>query len=408
MPIGVRGDLYIGGDGLARGYLNQPQLTATRFISNPFSAESGSQLYRTGDLARYLPDGNIEFLGRLDDQVKIRGFRIELGEIQSTLEQHPAVHQCVAAVREDDGEKQIVAHVARRPGTAPSESELRAHLAGQLPPYMLPTSFVILDEFPLLPSGKVDRRALPAPALGRRSADSSSGAAVGQTQRKLVAIWIDLLHLDDVGIHESFFQVGGHSLRAISLLARIQEVFGVSLPLRRIFQTPTIAGLAEAIDSACLSQAAAPSAIPQTGGEIRAPLSFAQQRLWFLDRLEEHRAVYNVPVAWRLSGPLDPGRLERALDRIVRRHESLRTCFPAEAGVPVQVVREGPASAVHLSIVDLSHLTGDAQRTELARLLAEQAQGPLRSRPRPVAAHHALPPGRAGPRLRHHAAPHRL
>jgi len=245
VPIGVPGELHIGGTGIARGYLNRPELTAEKFIPDPFSSVPGRKLYKSGDLARFLPDGNIEFLGRIDHQVKIRGFRIELGEIDAVLAKHPEVVDTLVLVREDrPGDKRIVAYLVPKPGIELSSRELRAYLKKDLPEYMLPAAFIILDEFPLTPNGKIDRRALPAPAQSRTELESAYVAPANETEIKLAEICKDLLNLQRVGIHDNFFELGGHSLLATQFMSRIREVFEVELPLRTLFESPTIAELA--------------------------------------------------------------------------------------------------------------------------------------------------------------------
>jgi amino acid adenylation domain-containing protein len=246
VPIGVAGELFIGGDGLARGYLNRPEITSQKFIPDPFSTQAGARLYQTGDLCRYLPDGNIEFLGRLDNQVKIRGFRIELGEIETTLLQHPDVRECTVVAREDSpGDRRLVAYLALRTGASLSTSDLRRFLQARLPEYMIPAAFVTVEAFPLTPNGKVDRRALPAP--GRDRLDLEEGFVAPRTpdEKVLAKIWMEVLGIDQVGVHDNFFELGGHSLRAVRLFSQIKATLGVELPLASLFQAPTVAGQAE-------------------------------------------------------------------------------------------------------------------------------------------------------------------
>jgi acyl-coenzyme A synthetase/AMP-(fatty) acid ligase/acyl carrier protein len=257
VPIGVPGELYIGGDGLARGYLRRPALTAERFVPNPFGGRPGTRLYRTGDVARYLPDGNIEFLGRADSQVKVRGFRIELGEIETVLEQHPAVRQCVALAREDTpGDsspvlgtgRRLVAYVVPKQMPGPTLSELRSFLKEKLPQYMLPSAFVFLDTLPLTPSGKVDRAALPAPDQIRPELEKTFVAPRTPVEIMLAEIWAKVLGLNEVGVHDDFFELGGHSLLATQVISRVRDALHVEIPLRSLFERPTVAGLAERIE----------------------------------------------------------------------------------------------------------------------------------------------------------------
>ncbi|HEX3131055.1 MAG TPA: phosphopantetheine-binding protein, partial [Thermoanaerobaculia bacterium] len=244
VPVGVAGELYLGGAGVARGYLKRPELTAERFVPDPFSQVLGSRLYRTGDLARHLRDGRTVYVGRTDFQVKVRGYRIELGEIEAALARHPAVAQCVVVVRE---EAQLAAYYVAAEGQAASVGNLRAALREELPDYMIPSHFVALPALPLTPNGKVDRKALPAPGGGRPELGREYVAPEGEVQAKLAAIWAEVLRVERVGATDNFFELGGHSLMATQVLSRVQEAFGVELPLRSMFNTPTVAGLAETI-----------------------------------------------------------------------------------------------------------------------------------------------------------------
>jgi aspartate racemase len=256
VPIGVSGELYIGGAGLARGYLKRPELTAERFIPDPFAREAGSRLYRTGDVCRYLADGNIEFLGRSDHQVKVRGFRIELEEIDSVLARHPGVREAVVVAREEDAgdsttqseDKRLVAYVAAAQNPLPTIQELRGFLKAQLPEYMVPSAFVFLDSLPLTPTGKVDRKALPAPERRQRGIEEGTIAPRNPTEELVAQIWAKLLKLDRLAIHDNFFDLGGHSLLATQLISRLREAFRLDLPLRLLFEAPTIAELALRID----------------------------------------------------------------------------------------------------------------------------------------------------------------
>ena len=246
VPIGVVGEIHIGGDGLARGYLNRPDLTAEKFIANPFSIDPTNRIYKTGDRARYLPDGNIEFLGRIDNQIKIRGYRIELGEIESVLAQHPAIQQAVVLAREDTpGDKRLVAYTVATEGSAPSAHDLRSFLQHKLPDYMVPSAFMFLDSLPLTPNGKLDRKALPAPDQSRPELDDTFAAPRTPVEKILANIWAEVLKLDQVGIHDNFFHLGGHSLLATQLVSRVRDAFKVDLPLRTLFEAPTIQGLAQ-------------------------------------------------------------------------------------------------------------------------------------------------------------------
>ncbi len=356
MPVGVPGELYVGGAGVARGYLNRPELTAERFVDDPFTP---GRLYRTGDRVRWMADGTLEYLGRLDEQVKIRGFRIELGEIEAALRQAPGVADCTVIVRDDEtGDRRLVAYVV---GEAEAEA-LRDRLRQSLPEYMVPSAFVALDARPLTSNGKLDRKALPAPELA--SAEERYVAPRTPVEEVLAGIWTEVLRLERVGVTDNFFELGGHSLLATRVISRIRAVFGVELPLRALFEGPTIAEMAvrvEEIRRADLPVLPPVVPVERTGA---LPLSFAQERLWFIDQLEPGSAVYNIPMAWRLGGALDRAALERALGEIVRRHEALRTTFKEVEGSPVQVV--APFGGFALPVEDLSGLSG-ADREEAVR-----------------------------------------
>ena len=306
VPIGVTGHLYIGGIGLARGYVGRPDLTGDKFVPDPFSGKSGTRLYKTGDLARYRPDGNIEYLGRGDHQVKIRGFRIELGEIEGTLARHPAVLEAIVLVHGDEsGDKRLLAYVTAREETHPTASELRAFLKERLPEHMMPAAFIVLDAFPLNANGKVDRRALPPFDARRPELDEAFVACRTPTEELLAEIWAHVLGVQRIGIHDNFFQLGGHSLLATQVVSRIREAFKVEMPLRHLFETPTVAGLAERIDAQGGPALQAPPIVPiPRDGEL--PLSFAQQRLWFIDQLEPG-SVYNFPAASSPQGATQRG-----------------------------------------------------------------------------------------------------
>ncbi|MBI4241078.1 MAG: AMP-binding protein, partial [Candidatus Rokubacteria bacterium] len=269
VPVGVPGEMYVGGAGVARGYLNRPELTAERFVTVPFDAHSGSRLYRSGDLARRLSDGDLEYLGRIDHQVKIRGFRIELGEIETTLGQHPDLREVLVVAREDvPGDKRLVAYVVARSKPAPSVSQLRALLGERLPAYMVPSAFVFMDALPMTPNGKVDRRALPAPDLQRPELETAFVAPRTETERVVAAVWRKVLGVEQVGIHDDFFHLGGHSLLVAQVMARLGDAFGVTLPLRHLFEAATVADLAEKVDMA-VATVEHLRAAPLTAGDER-------------------------------------------------------------------------------------------------------------------------------------------
>ncbi|HEX6863967.1 MAG TPA: amino acid adenylation domain-containing protein, partial [Thermoanaerobaculia bacterium] len=359
VPVGVAGELYLGGAGLARGYLNRPELTAAAFVPDPWGGP-GERLYRTGDLVRWRASGELDFLGRIDHQVKMRGFRIELGEIEAALAAHLAVEEVAVLARGD----RLVAYVVSN-----SPADLRGHLRERLPEFMVPSNFVLLPTLPRTPNGKLDRKALPAPerAVG-------AGREPGTPMEEMLAgIWTELLGVEAPGPEDSFFACGGHSLMAARLVARVRERLGTELPLAAVFEAPTLAGLAARIERARLADAPPLAPVPRTG-EI--PLSFAQERLWFLDQMEPGSAAYNMPFAARLDGELDIEAFRQALEGIVQRHEALRTTFQAGSdGRPVQIIA-APAPLA-LPVIDLS--AGEVQyRLEAeARLPFDLARGPL-------------------------------
>ncbi|MFL5384881.1 MAG: amino acid adenylation domain-containing protein, partial [Longimicrobiaceae bacterium] len=348
-PLGVPGELYAGGDGVARGYLGRPALTAERFVPDPFAAEPGARLYRTGDRVRRREDGTLEFLGRIDQQVKVRGFRVEPGEVEAALKAHPTVGDAVVAARADGGgEKRLVAYVVARNGVAPDPAELRATLATRLPRHLVPSAFVVLDAIPLTPNGKIDRRALPAP-----QAESEAHAGPRTPAEEMLAgIYATLLGVERVGADDDFFRLGGHSLLATQLASRVRRAFGADVPLRTVFEAPTPRALAARLGAAA---AGAPEPLPALapiprGGAL--PLSFAQERLWFLEHLLPGRGLYNMPVRHRLEGPVDADALRRALAAVVARHEALRARYVEIDGAPVQEVM--PPWPIDLPVVEVA------------------------------------------------------
>ncbi|WNG56867.1 amino acid adenylation domain-containing protein [Archangium gephyra] len=374
LPVGVWGELYIGGESLGRGYLDRPALTAERFIPNPFE-QNGARMYRTGDVVRYFPDGNIEFRGRNDFQVKIRGFRIELGEIQSVLDKHAGVRQSVVVVREDvPGNKRLVAYWVAQEGQEPEDSELREHLKQKLPAHMVPSAFVKLEKVPLTPNGKVDRKALPAPQ-GVSASSAEFEPPRNELEVQLAALWCGVLGVPQVGIHDDFFSLGGHSLLATQLISRIRSAFGVELPLRAIFERPTIAALADQLEGALVqSRPSAPSLLP-TRREGTLPVSFAQRRMWILDQLNPLHADYNVFFALRMEGALEVDVLRRALSEVVRRHEALRTVFRSGLEGLIQVIL--PESSLSLGEVELSSLPSAAREAEMLQRAEQESQRPF-------------------------------
>ncbi|HEX8353743.1 MAG TPA: amino acid adenylation domain-containing protein, partial [Pyrinomonadaceae bacterium] len=374
---GVPGELYIGGVGLARGYLNRPGLTAEKFVPNPFAAEPGARMYRTGDRVRWRGDGELEFFGRIDHQVKVRGFRIELGEIESVLSSHPSVREAVVLARDEGAAGQLlVAYLVPAGGAGVSLSELRAFLQSKLPAYMTPNAFVTLDELPLTPNGKLDRKALPAPGAAAREASPQAEEARAPGEELVAGVWCQVLGLERVGREESFFELGGHSLLATQVVSRVRELFGVGIELRQLFMNPTVAGLARQVEAARRAGLGVPlTPITPARRDEELPLSFAQQRLWVLDKMVAGSPVYNIPSALRLKGPLSVGALGQALTEIVRRHESLRTTFPDVDGQPVQVfARPAP---VPLPVTDLGAVAPEGRELEARRLAEAEARLPL-------------------------------
>jgi amino acid adenylation domain-containing protein len=373
-PVGVPGELYVGGAGLARGYLGRPGLTAQRFVPDPFSGEGGARLYRSGDLARWKADGTLEYLGRIDQQVKVRGFRIELGEIESVLLAQPGVSAAAVILRGEGEEAALVGYYVPA-GDPPAPSILRDALRKQLPEYMVPAAFVALEKIPLTTNGKVDRRALPEPDAALAELGDGYVAPRRPLEEVLAGIWCEVLRLERVGALDNFFELGGHSLLATQVMSRIREIFGIAVPLRTLFEGPTVAELAERVDA--LRREGVPALPPVTPVERDGalPLSFAQERLWFLQRLQPESTTYNHPYALRLRGALDEAALERALAETVRRHEALRTTFPERDGASVQVI--APFTGFALEIDDLSHLPEAEREAEVERRADADAARPF-------------------------------
>jgi amino acid adenylation domain-containing protein len=360
--------------GLARGYLNRPELNAERFLADPFDADG--RLYRTGDRVRYRADGSLEFLGRFDHQVKLRGYRIELGEIEAVLATHPGVKQAAVMVREDaPGDQRLVAYLVADP--APDAGELRRLARSRLPEYMVPTAWVAVDAFPLTPNRKVDRKALPAPEGLGVGSEAEYVAPSTPDEEVLAGIWAEVLGLERVGTEDDFFELGGHSLLATQVVARVRDGLGVELPLRALFEGPTVAELAQRV--ATLREAAQGLEAPplvRIARDRPLALSFAQQRLWFLDQLEPGQSAYHVAWAVRLTGDLEVGALAQSLSAIVDRHEVLRTTFAVgEDGEPVQVI--APAGEVELEYVELTGMAPAERDAELQRQMGERVNRPF-------------------------------
>jgi len=371
VPLGVVGELCLGGDGLAREYLNAPELTRERFVESP--CLPGERLYRTGDRVRFLPDGNIEFRGRGDQQVKLRGFRIEPAEIEQALAEHPGVAEAAVVLREDlPTGRGFVAYAVAEPGAGLSGAVLRDALKAKLPDYMVPAHVVLLDVLPLTPNGKVDRRALPAPEAGDSPRDGYVPPRT-ELERRLCEIWEELLGVERVGIEDGFFDLGGHSLLATRVVSRVRSALGRELPLRALFEHPTIGGLCERLPE--LSGGWVLPPIEVVAERERLPLSYAQQRLWFIDRLEGGTSQYNIAGAARVRGELDRDTLAAALRTIIQRHESLRTVFREDGGAVHQVIRD--EVDVRLAVRDLSGLGAGEREREVERLAREDARRPF-------------------------------
>ncbi|WP_263451602.1 non-ribosomal peptide synthetase [Hyalangium gracile] len=377
--IGEPGELYVGGAGVSQGYLGRPELTATRFVPDPFSGIPGARLYRSGDRARRRSDGELEFIGRIDGQVKLRGYRIELGEIEAALRTHPSVADVAVSLHGRGGEDaRLVAYVVSREDALVPEA-LRTHLRTRLPEYMIPSAWVPLEALPLTPHGKLDRRALPEPRLqAEPQAGGSSEEAANRTptEQVLAGLWTELLGLQRaIGRRADFFSLGGHSLLTVRMLHRLEETFGVTLPLQAIFEDPSLEGLAARIDAAKLTHQALPPLIRAQPDAGPAPLSHAQERVWFLEQLAPGNTAYNVPMALRLEGELDVSALERGLSELVRRHEALRTVVQSRQGVATQEVR--PATPLKLPCTDLSSLSREERELRARALATEEAARPF-------------------------------
>jgi len=365
VPIGVPGELYVAGAGLARGYLNRPGLTAERFVADPYGA-AGTRMYQTGDLVRWREDGNLEFLGRVDNQVKIRGYRIELGEIERALQSQEGVAEAVVVSREDEvGEKRLIGYVVPKAGEEINSGSLRRELGQILPEYMVPAAVMVLEAFPLTANGKVNRKALPEPEY--EAGVEYRGPRTPQ-EEILCNLFSEVLKVQRVGLDDDFFELGGHSLLALRLVSRIQKTLGIDVTVDALFESPSVGQLSGRLREATSTrQALVKKARPEP-----LPLSYAQQRLWFLDQLAEGSSTeYNVPVALRLKGDLSLDALERTIHTIVERHESLRTHFTEVNGEPVQVIE--PEVRIAIPVEDLSELSDELRRERVREALAEEA-----------------------------------
>ncbi|MBD2776522.1 non-ribosomal peptide synthetase [Iningainema tapete] len=383
VPIGVPGELYVSGAGLASGYLNRVDLTNQKFIPNPFeesgvrSQESGGRrLYKTGDLARYQPDGNIEFLGRIDDLVKVRGFRVELGEVEAVLSKHPQINQAVAKVHGASArEKYLVAYFVPIRGQTVTVEQLRTFLTEQLPDYMIPSAFVEMESFPLTPNGKVNRRALSEPTTSRPELGQTFVEPRTPTEEILAGIWRDVLGLEKVGIYDNFFNLGGQSLKATQVISLTRKAFGIELPLLSLFESPAIAPLAKKIEAASQPdrQELSLKRLPKQDETI--PISLTQLELWFFDQFYPGNPIYNLPLVYRVTGAIDEKALFESLREIVRRHETLRSTFQVKNGQVVYAVVNEPV--FDFSVIDLQHISETERETEVTKLAEKEIKQPF-------------------------------
>jgi amino acid adenylation domain-containing protein len=378
LPAGAKGELYVGGVSLARGYHQRPELTAERFVPDGVSGVAGARLYRTGDVGRYVGAGVLECLGRADEQVKVRGYRVELGEIEATLQRHAGIREAVVLTRVDEsGEQHLVACVVEEGEGAGEWRSLQEWLKEQLPHYMVPSSYVKLEELPLLVNGKVDRQQLAvlAEAGQQQAAGPARPEPLSPVEQILAGIWREVLGVKEVGRDDNFFDLGGHSLRVLQVTSRVRKLFRVQLPMRSLFEVPTVRGLSERISQARRGDnpPLAPLSAGTTNGNVR--LSFAQERLWFLNELEPNTSAHNVPFAININGRLNVIALHATFNEIIRRHEILRTTFTASDGRPVASI--AAALDLNLSIVDLSTLPKEQRQAQTLRLANEEAQRPF-------------------------------
>lgn len=375
VPSGTTGELYIGGAGVGRGYLNRPDVSALKFIEHAFNGESGARLYRTGDFARLTKNGLIEFAGRQDSQVKVRGFRIELGEIEATLARHPGVKDNAVKARSNaNGIQEVIAYFVAR-ATVPSVSELRAFLNARLPDYMVPSTFVELAALPLTANGKIDKRALPEPGKARPTLATEYEAPSSTTERRLQKIWANVLCLEPIGVNDDFFDLGGHSLLAIQVTARINALFKIIVPLRTLFECSTIGRLAAQVEALAQNEITDSAIVQRADREQPLALSFPQQRLWFIDQLETGSSLYNINKALRLRGRLDVRRLNRALQSVAARHEILRTTFVEHDGQPVQLIVSG--IDIPFRVANLTSVPTNTREGELNRLIQSETEKPF-------------------------------
>src|SRR6266403_206571 len=382
LPVGVRGELCIGGAGVGRGYLQQGGMTAGVFVPDPFSGAAGARLYRSGDLGRYLANGELEYLGRADQQVKVRGYRIELAEIEATLNRHERVAGCAVVTQaEANGDQRLVCYLVSSEGGESgagslSAGELRGWLQERLPSYMIPGEYRWVQELVMTPNGKVDRNRLRELTGERARVGNLHAGPRTPTEELLVGVWQEVLGLKEIGIHDNFFELGGHSLLATRVSSRMRQRLKIELPVRIVFERPNIQAVAEWLEESGRRAAGVSSPeIKRRSKEEELPLSFAQQRLWFLDELEPGTAFYNIPAAVQMAGRLDRAVLERTLNEIVRRHEVLRTSFASEGGVAKQII--AAEMELVLEVIELGELGAAERERETRRLAREEGRRPF-------------------------------
>lgn len=376
VPLGTVGELYVGGVGLAKGYLNRPDLTEERFIASPFSSDSEARLFKTGDLARYQADDNIEFLGRVDHQVKIRGIRIELGEIETVLGQHPQVDNLIVhAWDAADGQKQLIAYVVLSSEATATDSDLRKFVGHYLPEHMVPAAFVRLDSFPLTPNGKIARHALPQPKRIRPLLSEAFAPPQSLLEEEITAIWAEILGFAEIGRNDNFFDLGGHSLLAGQLVTHLSQKFKGELSFQTLFELPTVAALANYMSQAKTSSQVNAWPVEPIDRNQTLPLSFGQEQLWFVSQLEPDSPAYNVPLAIKIAGSLDISFLRKSLQQVVQRHEILRTRFELADDRAIQVVE--PTLEIPLLLVDVSTTCGTQSDCELTDLIQQEVSRPF-------------------------------
>lgn len=379
VPIGIVGELHFGGVHMAHGYWKRPDLTAKQFVPNPFSRKPGQRLYKTGDMGRWLPDGNIEYLGRRDQQIQLRGLRMELGDIESVIRQHPAISQAAIVVSDD---QRLVAYIVTEKDPPPSSAALRKHVRLRLPEHMTPAFYLPLDDIPLTPNGKTDRRRLPKPKAEAMKQiienEAISRPPETPTEKTVAAVWAKHLGLDKVGAESDFFQLGGESLMAVRIITQVGKILNITIPLSTLMETRTVADMADWIDNA-LANGIADSmpelpVLSKVDHGKKAPLSYAQQQMWLLDQLNPGSVSYTVPNIMQFPFEIDVDALNRALSEVIRRHETLRTTFAAIDGEPFQVINE--AQDVTVSVIDLTDLPVETRDLAAQKLMREQARLP--------------------------------